>query len=284
MNLSKILSKIYTAIVFIFLYAPIVVLIVFSFNESKSRSVWKGFSLRWYENLFNDDIILGALLTSLEVAVLAAIISTIIGTAAAVGLKRMNKSLRSVMLTLNNIPMVNPDIVTGISMMLLFVAIFSATGLLRPGFVTLVIAHVTFCIPYVILSVLPKLNQMNPSIYEAAQDLGCPPFKAFLKVVLPEIMPGIITGMMMAFTLSLDDFVISYFTSGSTAQTLPMVIYSMTKRRLSPKVNALSAIMFLIVLVLLVAINARQIKDQFGMRNSEFRMNQDKGAMKKRAE
>lgn len=257
----KILSKVYTTLVFLFLYAPIVVLIVFSFNQSKSRSVWKGFSLRWYENLFHDHIILEALWTSIEVAVLAAIISTIIGTAAAVGLKRMNKGLRSVMLTLNNIPMVNPDIVTGISMMLLFVAIFTATGLLRPGFVTLVIAHVTFCIPYVILSVLPKLNQMNPSIYEAAQDLGCPPMKAFMKVVMPEIMPGIITGMMMAFTLSLDDFVISYFTSGSTAQTLPMVIYSMTKRRLSPKVNALSAIMFVIVMVMLLIINFRQLRE-----------------------
>ena len=261
-NASKILSTIYTVLIFLFLYAPIVVLIVFSFNATKSRSVWKGFSLRWYENLFNDETILGALWVSLEVAVLAAVIATIIGTAAAVGLKSMNKNLRSVMLTLNNIPMVNPDIVTGISMMLLFVAIFSATGLLRPGFTTLVIAHVTFCIPYVILSVLPKLNQMNPSIYEAAQDLGCPPLKAFMKVVMPEIMPGIITGIMMAFTLSLDDFVISYFTSGSTAQTLPMVIYSMTKRRISPKVNALSAVMFLIVLVLLVAINARQIAEQ----------------------
>lgn len=257
----KILSKLYTTLVFLFLYAPIVVLIVFSFNQSKSRSVWKGFSLRWYENLFHDHIILEALWTSIEVAVLAAIISTIIGTAAAVGLKRMNKGLRSVMLTLNNIPMVNPDIVTGISMMLLFVAIFTATGLLRPGFVTLVIAHVTFCIPYVILSVLPKLNQMNPSIYEAAQDLGCPPMRAFMKVVMPEIMPGIITGMMMAFTLSLDDFVISYFTSGSTAQTLPMVIYSMTKRRLSPKVNALSAIMFVIVMVMLLIINFRQLRE-----------------------
>ena len=146
-------------------------------------------------------MILEALRTSLLVAVIAAIVSTIIGTAAAVGLKKMNKSLRSVMLTLNNIPMVNPDIVTGISMMLLFVAVFGATGLLRPGFGTLAIAHITFCIPYVVLSVMPKLNQMNPSIYEAAQDLGCPPFKAFMKVVLPEIMPGIITGMMMAFTL-----------------------------------------------------------------------------------
>ncbi len=257
----KILSKIYTALIFIFLYAPIIVLIVFSFNSTKSRSVWKGFSLRWYENLFNDETILEALWVSLEVAVIAAVLATVIGTAAAVGLKNMNKRLRSVMLTFNNIPMVNPDIVTGISMMLLFVAIFSATGLLKPGFVTLVIAHTTFCIPYVILSVLPKLNQMNPSIYEAAQDLGCPPFMAFFKVVLPEITPGIFTGMMMAFTLSLDDFVISYFTSGSTAQTLPMVIYSMTKRRLSPKVNALSTILFVVVLVLLLIVNFKQIRD-----------------------
>lgn len=266
----KILSRIYTGLIFLFLYAPIVVLIVFSFNQSKSRSVWKGFSLRWYENLFRDHNILEALWTSIEVAVIAAIVSTVIGTAAAVGLKKMNKGLRSVMLTLNNIPMVNPDIVTGISMMLLFVAVFGATGLFRPGFGTLVAAHITFCIPYVILSVMPKLNQMNPSIYEAAQDLGCPPLKAFFKVVIPEIMPGIITGMMMAFTLSLDDFVISYFTSGSTAQTLPMVIYSMTKRRISPKINALSALMFVIVLTLLVVINIRQIREATRKQNEKF--------------
>lgn len=266
----KILSKIYTALIFLFLYAPIFVLIVFSFNATKSRSVWKGFSLRWYENLFQDDAILSALMTSIEVAVIAAVVATVIGTAAAVGLKSMNKTLRSTMLTLNNIPMVNPDIVTGIAMMLLFVAVYGATGLMRPGFGTLVIAHITFCIPYVILSVLPKLNQMNPSIYEAAQDLGCPPFMAFMKVVMPEIMPGIITGMMMAFTLSLDDFVISYFTSGSTAQTLPMVIYSMTKRRISPKINALSAIMFLIVLVLLFAVNMRQIREMAKRKKEKF--------------
>ncbi len=265
----KILSKIYTGLIFVFLYAPIVVLIVFSFNESKSRSVWKGFSLRWYENLFRDHSILEALWTSIEVAVIAAVVSTVIGTAAAVGLKKMNKGLRSVMLTLNNIPMVNPDIVTGISMMLLFAAVFTATGLFRLGFGTLAAAHITFCIPYVILSVMPKLNQMNPSIYEAAQDLGCPPLKAFFKVVIPEIMPGIITGMMMAFTLSLDDFVISYFTSGSTAQTLPIVIYSMTKRRINPKINALSAIMFVIVLTLLVVINIRQIRENSKSRKKE---------------
>lgn len=267
----KLLSKIYTGIIFTFLYAPIVVLIIFSFNSTKSRSVWKGFSLRWYENLFNDTTILEALWTSLEVAVLAAIFATLIGTIAAVGLKNMNKGLRSVMLTLNNIPMVNPDIVTGIAMMLLFVVIFGATGLLKPGFFTLVIAHITFCIPYVILSVLPKLNQMNPNIYEAAQDLGCPPIRAFFKVVVPEILPGIFTGLMMAFTLSLDDFVISYFTSGSTAQTLPMVIYSMTKRRVSPKINALSTIMFVIVLTLLLIVNIRQIRAAAKEKKQKFK-------------
>ena len=266
----KILSRIYTGLIFVFLYAPIAVLIVFSFNQSKSRSVWKGFSLRWYENLFRDHNILEALWTSIEVAVIAALVSTVIGTAAAVGLKKMNKGLRSVMLTLNTVPMVNPDIVTGISMMLLFVAVFTATGMFRPGFGTLAAAHITFCIPYVVLSVMPKLNQMNPSIYEAAQDLGCPPLKAFFKVVIPEIMPGIITGMMMAFTLSLDDFVISYFTSGSTAQTLPMVIYSMTKRRINPKINALSALMFVIVLTLLVVINLRQINDRKRQKQEKF--------------
>ena len=181
-NASKILSTIYTVLIFLFLYAPIVVLIVFSFNATKSRSVWKGFSLRWYENLFNDETILGALWVSLEVAVLAAVIATIIGTAAAVGLKSMNKNLRSVMLTLNNIPMVNPDIVTGISMMLLFVAIFGATGLLRPGFTTLVIAHVTFCIPYPTTLMRARLSlELSPNI---------PPNMATLPLITPMAAPG----------------------------------------------------------------------------------------------
>ncbi|MBQ4313765.1 MAG: ABC transporter permease subunit, partial [Clostridia bacterium] len=151
---------------------------------------------------------------------------------------------------------------TGVSMMLMFVVIYKTTGLLKPGFMTLLLAHITFCVPYVILSVAPKLNQMNPHLYEAAQDLGCPPAKAFFKVIVPEIMPGVITGALMAFTLSLDDFIISYFTSGSTAQTLPVVIYSMTKKRISPKINALSSILFITVLLLLVIINVRQMREE----------------------
>lgn len=260
--MKKIFSKVYVALILLFMYVPIFVMIVFSFNDSKSRAVWQGFSMRWYEALFNDQSIMDALWLSLLVAVLAALFSTILGTLAAVGLRSFSTRTQRLIMTVNNIPMVNPEIVTGISMMLMFVVIFRATGLLQPGFATLLIAHITFCTPYVILSVLPKLRQMNPHLYEAAQDLGCPPVKAFFKVVLPEIMPGIITGALMAFTLSLDDFVISYFTSGSSAQTLPVVIYSMTKKRINPKVNALSSIMFIAVLVLLVIINLREMREE----------------------
>ena len=266
------LSKLYIALILLFLYAPILVMILFSFNGSVSTSVLQGFSTRWYISLFHDDGTIKSLYNTLILAVCSSLIATVMGTAASVGINAMrSKWLKKTTMSVTNIPMMNPEIVTGISMMLLFVAVFSATGLMHPGFGTLTIAHITFCIPYVILSVLPKLNQMNPSIYEAAQDLGCPPFRAFMKVVLPEIMPGIITGMMMAFTLSLDDFVISYFTSGSTAQTLPMVIYSMTKRRINPKINALSALMFVIVLTLLVIINVRQISEQKRGKSEELK-------------
>ncbi len=260
--MKKAFQRIYVALVMLFLYLPILVMIVFSFNDSKSRSVWHGFSMRWYEDLFNDQSIMDALWLSLLVAVLAALFSTILGTMAAIGVRSLRPRVQKAVMMVNNIPMVNPEIVTGIAMMLMFVVIFRATGLLQPGFATLLIAHITFCTPYVMLSVLPKLRQMNPHLYEAAQDLGCPPFKAFFKVVLPEIMPGIITGAMMAFTLSLDDFVISYFTSGSSAQTLPVVIYSMTKKRVSPKINALSSILFVVVLLLLVAINLREMREE----------------------
>lgn len=260
--MKKIASRLYMGLILLFLYAPIFVMIVFSFNSSKSRAVWQGFSTKWYEALFNDSTIMDALGRSLLVAVLAALVSTVLGTMAAIGLRSLNKKAQTLIMSINNIPMVNPEIVTGISMMLMFVVIYNATGLLKPGFATLLIAHITFCVPYVILSILPKLRQMNPHLYEAAQDLGCPPFKAFMKVVLPEIMPGIITGALMAFTLSLDDFVISYFTSGSTAQTLPVVIYSMTKKRISPKINALSTILFVAVLLLLIIINIREVREE----------------------
>lgn len=266
----KTISKIYTALIFLFLYAPIFVLIVFSFNdtETSSRTVFSGFTLRWYERLFQDRYILEALFNTLIIAVVAALVSTILGTMAAVGINSMKRLPRKLMMNITNFPMVNPEIVTGVSMMLLFVAAAKAMGGRDLGMVSLIIAHVTFCLPYVILSVLPKLRQMNPNLYEAAQDLGCPPIRAFFKVVLPEIMPGIVTGMIMAFTLSIDDFVISYFTSGTT-QTLPIYIYSMTRKRISPEINALSTVLFLCILVLLVIINVRQAQDERRQKKAE---------------
>ena len=202
------------------------------------------------------------MLITLEIAVLASIFATVIGTMAAVGIYSMNGRLKRVFVAVNNIPMVNPEIVTGISMMLMFVAVYRATGLLQPGFFTLLLAHITFCIPYVVLQVMPKLRQMNKHMYEAALDLGCHPLPAFFKVVLPEIMPGIITGALMAFTMSLDDFVISYFNSGSTAQNLSVTIYSMTKKPVTPEINALSTLMFGAVLILLIVVNIRQSQDE----------------------
>lgn len=266
----KLLSKIYTVLIFLFLYAPIFVLIVFSFNdtETSSRTVFSGFTLRWYERLFQDRYILEALLNTLIIAVVAALVSTFLGTLAAVGINSMKRLPRKIMMNITNFPMVNPEIVTGVSMMLLFVAATRAMGDRDLGMVSLIIAHVTFCLPYVILSVLPKLRQMNPNLYEAAQDLGCPPIRAFFKVVLPEIMPGIVTGMIMAFTLSIDDFVISYFTSGTT-QTLPIYIYSMTRKRISPEINALSTVLFLCILVLLIIINVRQAQDERRQKKAE---------------
>ncbi len=250
-------SKLYTALVFIFLYAPIAVLIVFSFNSGKSTSVFESFSLHWYEELFRDSATLTAFKNSLIIAVVSSIISTVMGTAAATAIfGYKNKLIKQSVMTVTNIPMMNPEIVTGISMMLLFVfigALAGKTGTL--GFTTLIIAHVTFELPYVILNVLPKLKQTDLHLSEAAQDLGCTPWQAFFKVVLPAIMPGIISGLMMAFTLSIDDFIISYFVSGTNSQTLPIRIFSMTKRRVTPDMYALSTIIFLVLLVLLVVSN-----------------------------
>lgn len=250
-------SKIYTALVFIFLYAPIAVLILFSFNSGKSTSVFEGFSLYWYGELFRDSATLEAFKNSMIIAVTSSVIATVMGTTAATAIYGYkNKLFRQSVMTVTNIPMMNPEIVTGISMMLLFVfigSLFGKTGTL--GFTTLIIAHVTFELPYVILNVLPKLRQTDPHLAEAAQDLGCTPLQAFFKVVLPAIMPGIISGLMMAFTLSVDDFIISYFVSGTNSQTLPIRIFSMTKRRVTPDMYALSTIIFLAILVLLIVSN-----------------------------
>lgn len=251
----KVLSKIYNALIFLFLYAPIVVMIVFSFNGIKSRSIMSGFSFQWYRALLDDSIIMNSLYLSLIIAVLAAVVSTVIGTLAAVGINSMKGFRKRAYLTVNNIPVVNPDIVTAISMMILFVFVIGFLHSLEMGFWTLLIAHITFCIPYVILEVLPKLSGMDGNVFNAALDLGCSPAKAFVKVVMPQIKPGILTGMIMAFTLSIDDFVISYFNSGSSIQTLPVTIYSMTKKPYSPKVNALSTLLFAAVLLLLLIVN-----------------------------
>ena len=250
-------SKIYTALMMIFLFAPIAILLVFSFNEAKSLSVFSGFSLKWYRELFRDSETLKAVRNTLILAVAAALISTIMGTAAAVGINRLrNKVLRQAMDSVTNIPMINPDIITGISLMLMFVFVghlFGAATSLNFG--TMLIAHITFCLPYVILQVLPKLQQMDRALPEAAMDLGCTPLRAFFKAELPEIMPGVITGLIMAFTLSLDDFVISYFTSGNGFQTLPIRIYNMTKKTVTPKMYALATIIFFVILTLLLISN-----------------------------
>ena len=250
-------SKIYTALIMVFLFAPMVILLIFSFNEAKSLSVFSGFSLKWYRELFRDEETLKAVVNTLVLAVLAALISTVMGTAAAVGMNRLrSRVLRTAMDSVTNIPMINPDIITGISLMLMFVFVgrfFGAATSLN--FATMLLAHITFCLPYVILQVLPKLQQMDKALPEAAMDLGCTPLRAFFKAELPEIMPGVITGMIMAFTLSLDDFVISYFTSGNGFQTLPIRIYNMTKKTVTPKMYALATIIFFVILTLLLISN-----------------------------
>ena len=258
-------SKIYTALVMVFLFAPIAILLLFSFNESKSLSVFAGFSLKWYQELFRDGDTLESVKNTLILACSASAIATVMGTAASVGINKLrNKYVRASYDTVTNIPMTNPDIITGISLMLMFVFIGTRLGRSSSlSFWTLLISHVTFCLPYVILQVLPKLRQMDPSLPEAAMDLGCTPMQAFFKAVLPEIMPGIVTGMIMAFTLSIDDFIISYFTSGTT-QTLPIYIYSMTRKRISPEINALSTVLFLVVFVLLIIVNVRKSKEGDG--------------------
>jgi len=253
----KTMSKVYTALIMIFLFAPIAILLVFSFNESKSLSVFSGFSLKWYQELLRDSETLDALRNTLILASLSAVISTVMGTAAAVGINKLrSKYIRLAMDMVTNIPMINPDIITGISLMLMFVFVGRLFGAHTSlSFWTMLLSHVTFCLPYVIMQVLPKLQQMDKSLPEAAQDLGCPPMKAFFKVEIPEIIPGIVTGMIMAFTLSLDDFVISYFTAGNGFQTLPIRIYSMTKKTVTPKMYALATIIFFVILALLLISN-----------------------------
>lgn len=246
----------YLGLMLLFLYAPILVLMVFSFNESKTMGHWAGFSLKWYQALFADATIMDALWVTLSVAVLSALAATAIGTFAAIGLHSMKKRRRVVVENISQLPMVNPDLVTGISLMMLF-----ALMGLKGGYPRMLIAHITFNIPYVIFSVLPKLRQSSNRLYEAAMDLGCTPWMALRKVVIPDIMPGIVSGFILSFTLSLDDFVVSWFAT-SGIQNLSIYIYSIARRGISPKINALSTLIFVAVITLLLFVNLRSVKEE----------------------
>ena len=272
-------SRLFIGLVFLFLYAPIILLIIFSFNAGDSSAVWKGFSLHWYGRLFQNRLIMESVYTTLLVSLLATVIATVAGTFAAIGLYSLGRRRREALLTVNNIPMMNADIVTGVSLCLFFVAFFQGWGTfarwfnsiqsavelpdrLVLGFTTLLLAHIAFNIPYVILNVAPKLRQMDRNLMDAAQDLGCTWMQAFWRVMLPEIKPGIVSGALIAFTMSIDDFIISYFTAGSASSTLAMTIYGMTKKRVTPEVNAISTLLFLSVLVLLVLSNLKEVRQE----------------------
>ncbi|MGO1369586.1 MAG: ABC transporter permease [Senegalia sp. (in: firmicutes)] len=252
---EKTFQKIYVFLIFLFLYAPIVVLIVFSFNDSRLQGSWDGFTFNWYKELFKSREIMKSLYYTITIALLSSLISTIIGTLSAIGIYNMKSLRKKIILNINYLPVLNPDIVTGIALMTLFIFVR-----VKLGFMTLLLAHITFNIPYVILAVLPKLKQLPKDISEAAMDLGATPFYAFRKVILPEISPGIVTGALIAFTLSIDDFVISFFTTGSGVSNLSITIYSMARRGIDPKINALSTLMFLTVLILMLIINKRSSK------------------------
>ena len=246
---KKILSKFYIGIIFLFLYAPIIVLIVLSFNKSRARVVWGGFTLEWYKSLFDNSQIMTALGNTMVLALISAVVATIIGTLAAVGIDAMKKKSYSLTVGVANIPMLNADIVTGISLMLWFVRFMPL------GFNTMILAHITFNIPYVIFSVLPKLKSIDVNVYEAARDLGANSFIAFFEIILPNIVSGIVAGFFMAITISLDDFVITYFTKGAGINTLSTMIYGQMKKGIKPEMYALSTIMFAAVLVILLLSN-----------------------------
>lgn len=244
------LQKLYIALIFIFLYAPIATLIVLSFNASKTRAKWGGFSFKWYVALFQNEEIMQALWNTLAIAFLSALIATVIGTIACISMQSMKKRTRSFIMGVTNIPMLNADIVTGISFMLLFISLG-----VRFGFGTILLSHITFNIPYVILSVMPRMKQLNPSTYEAALDLGASHMQAFFKVVFPDILPGIFSGFLMAFTMSLDDFIITHFTKGPGIDTLSTELYTEVKKGIKPEMYALSTIIFVTVLILLLLVN-----------------------------
>lgn len=261
MKKPRLLGKVFTVLIMFFLYAPIFVLIVFSFNSTKSRTIWSGFTLDWYAELFQNRTVIDSLYTTIEVSVLSSLIATVLGTFFAIGLYSLRRKWRQPILTVSNIPVINADIITGVSLSLLFVSAGAILGVSK-GMGTLLLAHLTFNIPYVVLSVMPKLHQLDQNLFEAARDLGCSWIQAMFKVIIPQIRPGIVNGMLIAFTMSVDDFVISYFTAGSEVQTLSMTIYAMTRKRVSPEINAISTLLFVVVLLLLIVINVRSSRQE----------------------
>ena len=261
-KLESFIKRFYIILIFIFLYTPIVTLMVFSFNDSKSMGKWSGFTLRWYTQLFQNARIMEALKYTIIIAVISSIVATVIGTFAAIGIHRMKGLPKKTLLNINNLPVLNPDIVTGISIMSLFIFLFPLLNKIginaQFGFTTMLLAHITFNIPYVVLSVLPKLKQLPSNITEAALDLGATPGYAMRKIILPQIKPGIVAGLLMAFTMSIDDFVISFFTTGPGVTNLSIEIYSMARKGINPSINALSTLMFITVLILLLIVNRKE--------------------------
>lgn len=259
-------KRFYIGIILVFLYAPIATLIVLSFNASKTRSKWGGFTFNWYRSLFEDEVILQALWNTLLIAVLSSLIAVVIGTAACIAMQSMSKKMRTFFMGITNIPMLNADIVTGISLMLLYISFG-----IRFGFTTILLSHITFNIPYVILSVMPRMRQLNPHTYEAALDLGASHIQAFFKVVFPDILPGIMTGFLMAFTMSLDDFIITHFTKGAGIDTLSTKIYSEVRKGIKPEMYALSTIIFVTVILLLIVVNVSGKKSAQNTKNKNSR-------------
>lgn len=257
------LSNLSLILMMVFFYLPIVIMIVFSFNESRSLSVFQGFSLRWYEQLINSRDVVDVVWVSVSVAVIATVVSTFVGTLTAIGLSKSKKILRDVYLIFNDFPIMNPEIVTAIGWMLLFVVLN-----ITPGYMTMLLAHIAFCTPYVILSILPKLRALDPNITEAAMDLGATPKEALTKVIVPQIIPGIISGALIAFTMSIDDFVISYFVSGNGVKNISILVYNMSKR-INPMINALSTIMVVVIAIVLTIINVAPMLKEKGRKNEK---------------
>lgn len=252
--------KFYIALILIFLYSPIAVMIITSFNKGKTV-VWKGFSLKWYGELFKDKAILGALVNTLTIALLASFFATILGTMAAIGINNFRGKKRAVIQNVSNIPIISPDIVMGVSLMLLFAFLGNIFNF-EMGYVTVLISHICFCVPFVVLNVIPRLRRMDQSIYDAALDLGCNQFQAFFKVVIHELMPGIISGFLMSFTYSLDDFIITHFTQGAKFQNLSTEIYAMLRRKIPPTINALSTLLFVTIIIIMIIINVRDRREE----------------------